>query len=347
MPYQALGVLSAFVGSTVQTAGLLVQKRAITEHDARTSSPELNSARESTPTSRPYYMQFGWIMGIAMWLAGQVLCGFGEGTAPQSVTAVMGSWSILFTLIISTCCLGEEVTNQAKLAAFCLAVGCSWIIIAEPSNSHTQTANSLFRACRSFSFIFAIIICSGFLMCMSVVSATRSRRTPSETLSSFEFICVSAVFGWFAAISSKSMFSLIVTSFTEATLAFQNLFFVATVVGVAVFGLSQIHFLNMGFRKGRAAVVIPCYVGLAMTGQMVIGGALFFKEFENLGKLKIVTFWLGLIPLLAGVFLVANHESSIDTIPAEAPLSGDSTSSQMTLLTEMGTQSPSIVVKSR
>eukprot|EP00927_Polykrikos_kofoidii_P026877 TRINITY_DN2385_c0_g1_i1.p1 TRINITY_DN2385_c0_g1~~TRINITY_DN2385_c0_g1_i1.p1 ORF type:complete len:350 (+),score=31.81 TRINITY_DN2385_c0_g1_i1:163-1212(+) len=336
MPDQGVGVLASFVGSTLVTAGLFVQKRAMTAHDVATSTTERDSARESASPSRPYYMQFGWIMGTALWLSGQVLCGFGQGVAPQSVTAVMGSWNIILTLIISAVFLGERITNRAKLAALCLAGGCSWIVVAQPSHSHTETSDSLWRGCRSFSFILAVIICSGFLICMRVVSGKRARGTPTATLSAVEFVCVAAVFGCFAAISSKSMFSLIVASFSKATFAVANLAFVVSVVGVVAFGCCQIHFINMAFRKGRAAVVIPCYMGLSMTGQMVIGGVLFFKEFENLGGYDIVIFWLGLIPLLAGIFLMTNHDSPVDTKPTEAPFSNISMNVEPAALIELG-----------
>lgn len=245
-----------------------------------------------------------------MWLLGNAVCWLGMGMAPQSVLAVMDCWNIVVALAVSPWCFGEKVSRQTCWAASLLVIGCLWVITFGPKSYQPQTVDRLIEQGTSHEFIYCVLASVSFLASMAYTAYNNWHKAPS--LTPFQFSMLSATFAWFATILSKSTAALILTSVTTASSGLQNGIFTLFVFGFVVCAACQIHFLNLGMKYGDAVIVIPAYMAMSTLGQIVLGGVVFFQEFNGLGLAAHAWFWPGVMTVLIGVASLPNQDQLTD-----------------------------------
>lgn len=318
-----LGVTLAFVGATLTSVGLLLQKRSHLVYtpeaaprrgstfpgSASGPSEAVANARGNKEGSKwPYWMRGHWIVGLLFWLMGNVVCWLGMGMAPQSILSVMDCWNIVVALAIAPWCFGEPVSKQTFAASFLLVTGTLWIIATGPKDYTPETAEKLLISISDPGAHIALACTMMFQLCMAGVAYSHWEKTPA--LSAFQFVLVSATFAWYATILSKSSASLILTSVADAeTKQLQTSLFWIFIATFLCSAASQMHFLNLGMKYGDAVIVIPSYMALSMLGQMVFGGLIFFHEFRNFTTMDQIRFWPGVAFVLIGVAALASQES--------------------------------------
>eukprot|EP00929_Paragymnodinium_shiwhaense_P097206 TRINITY_DN58968_c0_g1_i1.p1 TRINITY_DN58968_c0_g1~~TRINITY_DN58968_c0_g1_i1.p1 ORF type:complete len:411 (+),score=82.76 TRINITY_DN58968_c0_g1_i1:75-1307(+) len=308
-----LGTLLSLLGATLTTVGLLMQKKAHSEDDGEVEGAGAcqtlvhgeRAAQHRAP--RPYWMRSKWLFGSLVWLFGNVICWLGMGMAPQSIVAVFDCWNIIVTLALAPWWFGETVTRRTTLGQAVVVVGCLWVIAFGPKEYHMQTAEHLKQACLNPAFQGAAFASASLLACMCGYAYLQRFRSPSP-LTALQYTVVSANFAWYAAILSKCTAALIVTTFATNIMEVQNYLFLGFVCAFVYCAVGQIHFLNMGMKYGDAVVVIPVYMAMSMTGQMVVGGVIFFNEFAGLGLAAHGRFWPGVLCVLAGVVMLSTED---------------------------------------
>jgi hypothetical protein len=279
--------------------GFMVQK---------TSHAKLAGAADSVdglgaPT-RPYWMESRWLLGGAIWIAGNFICWIALGLAPQTILAAINCWNIVITLVIAPRLLGEPVSKQTTMSAALLAFGTGWVIAFGPKAYQMHTTDLILEALKKPQSIIAFAMTSMFLLTMSIVGYTRWQNKVSETLSYFQFTAISATFAWYATLLSKSTAKVLVASMQLQQSLYLNPYFWVLASAFPICAALQVHFLNMGLKNGEAVIVIPMYEALSMTGQIVIGG-LVFDEFSGLGPHQHAMFWPGVAIVMLGIASLA------------------------------------------
>jgi len=276
-----IGILGTLVGATMTVLGLVIQK---------------TSHRQAAGRKLFCWLEWRWTLGLAVWFLGQVLCYCADGLANRSLLACFNCWNIVVVFVMAPVCLGEVVAPQSLCGAVITVLGCMWVVIVGPKTYYQHTVKSLqdewvnppFLCVVSFSALFAA----------ALVSSAKFRK-PSIGPMPVQYAALSAVYAWYATLFSKCSSSLVMTSMhTRSQLGYWQFWFFP--LGALVFGIFQMHILNLALKVGPAISVLPVYESLSMTGQVILCGV-FFNEFRgfNLGHLSL--FGLGVVCVLAGV----------------------------------------------
>lgn len=283
-----IGILATLVGATLTVLGLMVQKSSHKQHE---------------DTERFYWMEWRWLLGLAVWLVGQLLCWAADGLANRSLLACFNCWNIVVVLVLAPACLGEAVGRAALAGAGVTVLGCIWVLLAGPKAYHQQTVESLQEEWVSPAFL-AVAGLSGLGAAALLARAWAARRKFSlEVLSAHQLAALSAVFAWYAVLLSKCSSSLVVTSLHARRSQLGHWQFWLFPFGTLLFAVAQMHTLNLALKVGSALSVVPVYEALSMTGQVVICG-FFFDEFRGFGFGGLAAFWCGVICVLSGVAML-------------------------------------------
>lgn len=303
-----IGFIIALVGATITAVGFLVQK-----------SSHIADAEECLPAgaAKPaYWERKRWLLGGFLVLLGNAIFWVASGLAPQSLLSCLDCWNIIVVMVAAPICFGEPVSARTYKIGALLVVSCVWVVLTAPKAYHEETADRLFQAFKSETTV-AITMCStAFLLSMAALSKTRWERHPAP-LSAMEFTAISAVFAWYASILSKGTAMLLVTSAITGSYEFLTWIFVFFVGAFLICAVSQIHFLNWGLKLGDAVVVLPIFMAMSMTGQILIGG-LFFNELQGQTFHAHAKFWPGVFSVVLGLVLLSREGRDVDDDEPEA-----------------------------
>jgi len=253
-----------------------------------------------------YWLNIDWLFGGFLWLLGNGTCWVAAGLAPQSLLSCLDCWNIIIALVVGHFWFGERVTQQMLIGGSMLVIGVCWVITFGPKTYKPETPQLILEACQSFRTIF-ILAATAMLLVSIAISAYQHRNRRPMPLTFMQLTSISAVLGWYASVFSRSMAALILTSATstESRSSFISntfLFFLAAFVFCAI---CQIHFLNLAMQIGDAVVVLPAYMGMSMTGQIVVGG-LFFDEFQNMSWSRDFFFMIGVAFVVAALVMLVH-----------------------------------------
>eukprot|EP00933_Yihiella_yeosuensis_P045230 TRINITY_DN40573_c0_g1_i1.p1 TRINITY_DN40573_c0_g1~~TRINITY_DN40573_c0_g1_i1.p1 ORF type:complete len:488 (+),score=71.04 TRINITY_DN40573_c0_g1_i1:76-1539(+) len=303
-----IGIFLTLMGQTICVLGLQLQKISHLTHtpdaapvtpNSSTRSPILfrsNSEAEQdlVDAESAYFTKWRWMLGGAVWVIGHVMCWFALGLAPQSILACLQSWNILVNLALAPILLGEEVPAGSLPSSLLLGFGCVMVVNygPKPSVYRMETVALLAKAFTTSSSMIIHVVCVGAMISMWLAlnnnSAWRIERS----------VMMSAMCAWYAALFSKSMAMLAITSVSTSMSQYTHVGFYLFAALFGMFAVAQVHFMNLALKHGFACKVIPLYEGLSLTGQIFFGGLL-FGEFSNFHRsLGIIGFTLGVICVL-------------------------------------------------
>lgn len=276
-----MGIMATMLGATMTVLGFIVQK---------------GSHKQTAGRQVIYWLEWRWIMGLVIWFLGQILCYAADGLANRSLLACFNCWNIVVVFVLAPFCLGEAIAPQALCGASITVLGCVWVVLAGPKTYYQHTVKSLqdewisppFLCVASFSALFAAVL----------LSSTFCRKSASGPMP-VQYAALSAVCAWYATLLSKCSSSLVVTSVHARSQLGYWQFWIFP-VGVLVFGVLQMHVLNLALKVGCAVSVLPVYESLSMTGQVILCG-IFFNEFRGFNLSQLGLFGLGVACVLAGV----------------------------------------------
>lgn len=294
------GVVITLLGTTFSAFGLLVQKQS---HRTVTARAANRPGRKDPAAERPYWCENQWLLGGAVWLMGNIACFAASSLAPQSLLSCLNVWNIVVALFIGHYVFGELVTTRAVISGGVLVVGLIWAIATGPKHFRLETVETLMQACGNPKTLCLVVVTVAFLVTMAVTSYTR-HRDHGESLTCVQFTAVSATFSCYDSVCSRSLASLLATSLHQWQPEFASWFFCCVLVAFSVTSLSQIHFLNRGMQNGDAVIVLPLYMAMSTTGQ-IVGGGIFFDEFRELSLVDVLCFLPGITIVICGALALA------------------------------------------
>lgn len=282
--FWVIGVLVGMGGATLTIVGFMLQKL---------------SHRRAKASQWGYWSDSKWLLGLSLWIIGQLLCWFSDGLANKSLLACFNCWNIVVVFALAPFCLGEAANPKTGLGVAIIVVGCLWVIGAGPREYYEQTTVTINQSWASPSVLYAAGFSTLFVLVMYFRSAA------GRVVSPVEFASVSAVFAWFSVLLSKCASALLVTTVhTENQLGHWQ--FWAFLSAMFLLGTLQLHTLNMGLKAGPATAVLPTYEALSMTGQVALCGV-FFGEFRAFGALDFLILAGGFACVLCGVATLVHY----------------------------------------
>lgn len=324
-----IGVVMTLIGTTLTATGLLLQKHshnvdqgytppAVTtplalSSPTRSISPQSSTPKRKKKSEHVYFTRWRWIVGMAVYVLGHVICWLGLGFAPMTVTTCLQCWSMLVVFTLAPLFLGEELTWQVLGSVPLLIGGCVLVVLYGPRGYSQQTVETLTKLFADKVFLAAFGASAMFLVLMAVRAWSRRHDSSrAALLSSIEYVFVAAVIAWFSVQLSKCTSALLITTVHHGENQLWHWEFWVLLVGMVTLALTNVHFLNLALRYGDAVVVVPVYEALSMAGQIVLGGVIFFNELADTPLAQQVPFWVGVVLVLVGVVFVARDRKDDD-----------------------------------
>mmetsp|Transcript_90006 Transcript_90006/g.263100 ORF Transcript_90006/g.263100 Transcript_90006/m.263100 type:complete len:455 (-) Transcript_90006:3-1367(-) len=313
-----LSIVIAFCGSTLTVMGMVLQKHAhqkcLEEADAEVKD-ENDPTRCMTDRSC-YLFHWRWILGLAIFAAGNAVTWVALGMGPNSVLACFNSWNIIFSMVVAPMFFGERVPREAKLSAVLLIGGCIWVTIAGPRSYRLHTVDSINMLFARFPFTLCCVACFTILVAAKIKHWFWQGTRVWSAATSVQITSMASIFACYAVLFSKCTSMLVQSSVATNVSQVGYWQFYLWAGATVVCGICQVYFLNESLRHGFASFVIPAYESMGMALQIVVGG-IFFREYRNYTLKMHLTFWPGVALVLSGLVFLTRSVAH-DQLDAEA-----------------------------
>jgi len=286
VPTWLWGILLCIVSSALTALGLVLQKYSHTENE--------RNGKEN----RKYYQQPIWLMGMAIFIVGQLVNLGAMALTPQTMLSCLGGLSLVFNTTYAHLILGERLRLPEIAAMAAMITGAVLVVTSTPVRPyHRIYAGDIVHDLLRPRFLIPAASISALLVCITLVSA---HRLPDLKPFSWALTC--------AACSSYS-----VTLFKcGAELVFSTSrcwlhpeIYVITLIALWTC-VVQVHTLNLALRRGEVTQVIPTFFALGVLFSLVQAN-LAFGELNDLhGTSTVLQFALG-VTLVVGSTIAMVH----------------------------------------
>jgi len=218
-------------------------------------------------------------------------------------------------LALAPVLLNETLPPHSFEFASLLVIGCVIVVWFGPRTEEYQ-----FETVESLQIAFiAPSSAAVHFVCLSLLILSMSTSLLKDHLFRIErYVLMSATCAWYAALCSKALSMVVITSVVTHHDQENKLGFWFFTLAFAVFALGQIHFMNLGLRCGLASAVMPMYEAISMVGQLFFGGIL-FREFRNFQGNDQYGFIPGVVIILAGLALLIRSNRSVENALPPTP----------------------------
>jgi len=284
----------------VSGAGLIVLGENLVK---RSTDEDVAAARRRT-----------WLLGVSAFLLGNVSHFVAFMFAAQSMLEALNSSVLLWNLLIASLVNKEHITTGHLMAVGVIICG---TLVALFFGPHGQTSHSLDDLLTFFtrpSFLTYMAALAVLLSCLQAAyllerqRLTRAGLDPeSSWVAALSFAGVSAGIGSNGVILSKCLAEALHSVLSGARSdrgVVAPLLLVGVWVLLAVWWLAR---LNNALQRFPALFIVPALHAVWMANS-IVGGAIFFDEFEGSAVVDMVVFGLGVLVILSGVVLMPTHK---------------------------------------
>eukprot|EP00924_Labyrinthula_sp_SR-Ha-C_P001062 snap_masked-scaffold_7-processed-gene-12.1-mRNA-1 protein AED:0.28 eAED:0.31 QI:0/0/0/1/1/1/2/0/405 len=271
-----------------------------------------------------------WVTGLFFMALGAILDFVALGFAPQSVVAPLGSLTLVFNLYLAQFFHHEKVSSSDILATMIIITGCVVCVATSNHNDEISSVHDLLQAFRSERFAWYLLFVA-ILSCIFLFITLEFKRSENyrsifdsnqfETIFRYSLPAFSGLIGAQSVLFAKTLDELIISSLskegsnTKMTLFNRHNYFYQHT--------GQLYLLNLSLKSWDALYVIPVFQSNWIIFS-VIGGGVFYNEFEDFSAIQVLSFWLGICTTLIGVYLLSKRQDSRESmgfVQAEKPIS--------------------------
>jgi uncharacterized membrane protein len=280
-----------------------------------------------------------WWTGIVLFVVGNGFNFVSFSYAKQSLLAALGSIQFVSNVAFGVFILGEVPRTRTYLGTATIIAGNVVIVMVADGyfgdkdawcNMTLYTANELAELYLEPAFVVYLVVCA-------VVGVTAQHwhdeierwRHPNETALGACYVLASAVVGTQSVTLTKSVSELLRDTLggrNQLHYAFTYVVLVAT-AGTASFWVYR---MDLALKKFDALFIIPL-LQVAWTTLSIVGGGIYYKEFDDYDAFNVALFFACLSVIFFGVWLLAPREDSAENsvyekIATECGESGPGTS---------------------
>ena len=288
----ALGVVINLVGSISINAGTNVLKLS------------LNLKKERIGYLGMYYFVVGSLLNF---------CSF--GMAAQSLLAALGGVQFVANCCFGVIILNEKLTGMHLCACTILAIGVALVVAFADHETKTFTLQDIKNFYDNSWFVFCIAELGAVFVAEAVHQLylrDTARKLPlHHVVNPLTYSFVSACLGTQSVLQSKCIAELIKTFLLSGCTDWGilvNLYVLLMVLAFVIFLGIWLHRLIRALSLYDGLVIIPI-LQVSWTLCAIIGGGLFFREFQEYTPLQMVAFLSGISLILVGVFTLAGSTS--------------------------------------
>lgn len=142
----------------------------------------------------------------------------------------------------------------------------------------------------------------------------------------------------YTVLFAKSLINLLVTSIFDGQNQFTSVLAWVILVVTVVTAVSQVYWINMGLKKYDALLQVPVFFTIWVLLD-IVGGGIYYGEFDGFTPVKYVLFCLGVLIVFFGVALLAKRLALLAKEDVEGP--SQAASRRHSTVTESKQRSPS------
>ena len=269
-----------------------------------------------------------WSAGVVAFALGNALNFLSFSYAAQSLLASLGAVQFVTNVVFANLVLKEPITSRVAIGTAVLVCGVA-LVVAFSCHGNPATTYSLAdlvalfyrRAYLAYAAVLAGLACVSLTVEHKVRNrVSRQTGPPSqsdEVLYGFAYAATSAIVGaqsvtFFKILSG--LFTIIASVSDSDDITARNVYASPFLYVIAFLAIGTcffwVHRLNAALRMFDAIFIVPVFQ-VAWTTLSVVGGGIFFREFEDCFQgLHAVLFTLGLLVIFCGVFILSPSSSS-------------------------------------
>ncbi len=262
-----------------------------------------------------------WVLGFACIVVGSLFDFAALAFGAQSIVAPLGSTSLVANMIFAQQMLGESLTRKDLTATAVIFAGCVLSVTFASHDNDCYTIDTLLALYSKprFGFYASAVLLALFLGIMAVRHMETVARTygyNSEEYAQFykyhrfSYTFLSGLAGAQSILFAKSLDELLVASFKDGGRVFLT-HFGSYLIAICMFTsvALQIFWLNCALAHWDALYVVPVFQAQWIVFN-VIGGGVFYGEFNDFSFGQAVGFCVGITFTVLGVYVLSQRGSS-------------------------------------
>ncbi|GMH81062.1 hypothetical protein TrST_g8653 [Triparma strigata] len=305
------GVFLSIIASILSNLGVNLQKLSMMRESSERAASE----------KRSYITQPLWLIGLATLIIGSVGDFAALGFAPQSLMTPVGGFTLVCNAVFAHYFLSETLTRKDKVGTFNIIVGIIVLATFGAKSNTSYTIDELLKMYATGAFLaYVIAVASAvgfFYYCywrashiVKKYGKQHEKYKPFKKLHPLSCSALSGCLGAQSILCAKSVAEMFKESLSaDGANQFVNVETWLIVLGMVFFVFSQIHWLARGLESFDAVYIVPVFQCFFIS-VAVIGGAVYFREFDDMADLNRFMFFVGLMITLSGVYLLSQRDMS-------------------------------------
>mmetsp|Transcript_38578 Transcript_38578/g.50845 ORF Transcript_38578/g.50845 Transcript_38578/m.50845 type:complete len:480 (+) Transcript_38578:216-1655(+) len=318
-----IGVLLNISGSVTLNLGTNVMKLGhnIRQNASLASADDLNRGYDDSVHSissiaseklgpRPKV----WYVGMALFVIGSLVTFSSFGFAPQSLLAALGSCQFISNCIFGSLILKEKLTRKTIIGTCVILAGNVIVIWNSPSKADTYSSSDLLSFYTYLEYQLFLLAELFLLICLQITYTAYEDRLNLEDPGKPPYwgtsvvmpICYamfSAAIGTQSALQAKC-FSELLNSSVVGENQFSGAFVYFVILAWFATTVFWLYRMNRALALFDGLFIIPT-LQVFWVFFAIIGGGMFFREFQTMSKSKIFGFICGVLVVFSGVFILA------------------------------------------
>ncbi|CAG2213199.1 NIPA [Mytilus edulis] len=244
-----------------------------------------------------YLKEWLWWVGMSLMIFGEILNFLAYIFAPATLVTPLGALSVIVTAVMSSIFLKERLNIIGKVSCGLCVIGSTVMVVHSPQETQVHSMDEMLEKVQEPIFIVYCLTLLGVALVFIIILAP---KYGGKYVLVYQAIC--GILGSFTVMGSKGT-GIAISQTVKGDQQFTNWFTYVNLAIVIACILVELNFLNRSLAKFNTAVVIPINYVL-FTSFVVSLSAVLFKDFFYMNWKDIVSFFLGFIIVVGGIFLL-------------------------------------------
>uniref|UniRef100_A0A7S2W6H8 Magnesium transporter n=1 Tax=Mucochytrium quahogii TaxID=96639 RepID=A0A7S2W6H8_9STRA len=302
----AIGVILAVLASFITCLGLNLQKSSLCAPGNDDLSP---------------WKQPKWAAGFVCVVVGSLIDFLAFGLAPQSLLAPLAALSLVWNLGMASYLLNEKYDRVDVMAVVLIFIGTGITVVFANHKEQEFTLDQLKALYAERRMVaYGIVVPALLAFHYGLIYYVQEKKLTGKKANMMEMVGYAGFAGTVGGQSilfAKSTVELI----KDASHGDDVFWHIETYVIIALMTvclLAQITFLNGGLKRFDSLFVVPVYQSYWIISG-VVGGLVYFGEWERFSNKQMVMFIVGTFVTLSGLLVLTQKDhSSSETTPSNS-----------------------------
>lgn len=255
-----------------------------------------------------------WYAGFGLFAIGSILNFVSFGFATQSLLACLGSIQFITNVAFSNIVFGTKISSAIIKATVCIVFGNIIIVIFSQQHTKKRSGSEILNLFQEIDFVIFISIVSALSIAAHIAYLSLRKcyaNNPidgTKNLAAVFFSLSSGMIGAQSVVLAKCCSELLRSSFSGMN-PFSHGITYSVIAGWIVVTIFWLRRMNKALELFDGVFIIPMLQVIWIVFS-VLGGGIFFQEFQSYTYINAILFVVGISIILVGVFLLTSEATS-------------------------------------